>query len=68
MATVRTSNNYEVRNVTDNQVQVKVPAGTELQVRTVVDGYHKFTADEPVTKNGGKSFYDGDEALNRMTK
>jgi hypothetical protein len=41
----------------DNQVLVRIEAGTEVKVEEVIDGVVKVTTEKPCTKNGGNKIY-----------
>ena len=64
-----TSKDYERRNRADNQLQVKLEAGSQIQAREIVSGLgiYEIKTSQPCTKNGSSTFNLTEEELKEIT-
>lgn len=64
---MKTTSDFERKNPTDNQTQVRLDAGSEILVRNVAGELRQVTANKACTKNGGNKFYVTADELREMT-
>lgn len=65
MTRMKFNEDYERRNPRDNDLQIRVEAGTEVEVKKIIGTYCSIKTEQPCTKNGNKEFNMSGEEISK---